>query len=283
MPRFIGDIGGTSSRWALLPEQGQNAVPVRLPGYNPATGNPAAMQAALREAFSPDPEVSARVQVTAYGAGCGATIRSERLREVLLTVWPQAEVDVQTDLLGAARALYGRDAGLVLILGTGMNAGHYDGEHLHLPMPSLGHVLGDEGSGADIGKHLLRDVLHGHAPRKLAAVLFPDRPDLPAILEATYRSASPQAYLASFTGLLALHADEPYVQDLVASRFSAMARLLLHYFSPEERGQARACGSVAFGFQEVLRGVLAHEGIALNATAQDPLPGLLRFHAAALH
>ena len=252
---------------------------VELPGYNPATGSAVAMQAGMRNLAATD--FPAPTEIFAYGAGCGAKDRAERMRTALAEVWPTANVSVETDLLGAARGLYGKDSGLVLILGTGMNAGHYDGQHLHTPMPSLGYILGDEGSGADIGKHLLRDALYDTLPGTLREELFPGGIDLVAVLEATYRSAAPQAYLASFTGALAKYLDVTYVQDLIASRFFALTRVLSRSFSAQELQQVRASGSVASGFQGVLRDVLAERRMHLTAVVRDPLPGLVAYHAKA--
>lgn len=280
MAILIGDIGGTTSRWAIVPEGGVGLMPMELPGYNPATGDPAAMQAGLRKweaSGAPRPS-----EIIAYGAGCGSRERAERMRAALSEVWPTARVRVETDLLGAARGLYGTDSGLVLILGTGMNAGHYDGRHLHMPMPSLGFILGDEGSGADIGKHLLRDVLYGVLPGTLREELFPGGIDLGAVLDATYRSAAPQAYLASFTGALAKHLDVTYVQDLIAARFFALTRVLSRSFSVQELQQVRASGSVASGFQGILRDVLAERRIQLTTVVRDPLAGLVAYHAKAM-
>lgn len=280
MPRLIGDIGGTSSRWAFVQAPGASAATIRLPGFNPATGDPAALQQGLREANMEELAGPGQLQVIAYGAGCGTKARADRMRDALLEVWPSAELEIESDLLGAARSLYGNEAGLVLILGTGMNAGHYDGSRLHLPMPSIGYVLGDEGSGADIGKHVLRDALYANLPNDVCNALFPDGLNLPAILEAVHRSVAPQAFLASFAAPLAAYSDNLHVHDLVASRFDALARILKRFFSTEERKHVRACGSVAFGFRKILQEVFAQRGMQITAAEQDPLPGLLRFHAA---
>ncbi|MBS1940686.1 MAG: hypothetical protein JST38_07415 [Bacteroidetes bacterium] len=278
MHRLIGDIGGTSSRWAFVPPPGGLPTLHKLPGYNPATGQPALLQQALRDAKLGMGLGS--LHATVYGAGCGTKARADRMRATLAEVWPDASVEVESDLLGAARALYGHDAGLVLILGTGMNAGYYNGMDLHLPMPSLGYVLGDEGSGADIGKHLLRDALYGALPDALFKALFPEGADLPAILEAVHRSPVPQAFLASFAAPLAAVTGDVHAHDLVASRFDALARLLARFFAPDERKSVRACGSVAFGFRETLKESLAQRGMRLTAAEADPMQGLLRYHAA---
>ena len=276
MPLLIADIGGSSSRWALAGNAGVSIIPGSLPGYNPSTGDPAALQQALRVLrVEPDEEP---LQVMAYGAGCGHPARAARMHDALAAVWPGARVEVATDLLGAARSQYGTGTGLVLILGTGMHAGHYDGEQVHTPMPSLGFILGDEGSGADIGKQLLHDALHGLLPAPVSTAMFPQGPDLPAVLEAVYRSPAPQAFVASFTKALARHQSDPYVIGLLRARFSALARLLQRYFAIEGPMELRAVGSVAFGFRNLLAEALEHQQLTLTAAVQDPLPGLLAFH-----
>lgn len=278
MATWVGDIGGSSSRWAVIAGGVGTELPGPFPGFNPLVGDPSAMQAALREAAHLLPGATA-TQVVAYGAGCGAPVRARCVQQALAGVWPGAQVQVESDLLGAARGLYGDGKGLVLNLGTGMNSGYYDGLFLHTPMPSLGYMLGDEGSGADIGKHLLRDALYGSVPGAIAASLFPQGLDLPAVLEATYRSPGPQAYVASFTAKLAGHVDHPYVHDLVMARFFAMARLLERFFAPDERREVKAVGSVAYGFQGLLATALDHYGMALMGVLRDPLPGLIAFHS----
>lgn len=277
MSIWIGDIGGSSSRWGVLGRGPGEILPGSFPGFNPLTGDPGPLQARLRGAWQVTGG-EGPAEVFAYGAGCGSQVRAARMRQVLAEVWPEARIDVQTDLLGAARSVYGSKPGLVLILGTGMNAGHYDGGFMHTPMPSLGYILGDEGSGADIGKHLLRDALYGLVPTRISGALFPQGMDLGAVLSEVYRSTAAQAYVASFTAALAGHRHEHYVHDLVASRFFALARLLERFFAEDERREVKAVGAVAHGFRDLLQMALGREGMLLTAVERDPLPGLLAFH-----
>ena len=136
MALLIADIGGSSSRWAVIGQGVAHALPGPFPGFNPSSGDPGAMQETLR---TMDLGAGAgHLDVVAYGAGCGHPVRAARMHEALAAVWPLARIEVGTDLLGAARSLYGRAPGLVLILGTGMNPGFFDGAHLRTPMPSLG-------------------------------------------------------------------------------------------------------------------------------------------------
>lgn len=281
MPLLIGDIGGSSSRWAIVSSGEGQVLRHKFPGYNPVTGDPAALHSALRGKEVAEALGTEQLEVIAYGAGCGTQSRADQLRSALAMVWPGAKITVETDLLGAARGLYGKEHGLVLILGTGMNVGHYDGTFLHTPMPSLGYILGDEGSGADIGKHLLRDALYGLVPEALKDRLFPQGMELPAVLNATYRSAKPQAYVASFTAALSEHLDDTYAHDLIASRFFALTRLLARFFSAQELQQVRATGSVAHAFQDILGAALGQRRMQLTAVEKDPLPGLVKFHTRA--
>ncbi|MEO8733953.1 MAG: hypothetical protein ABI373_06455, partial [Flavobacteriales bacterium] len=245
MSLLIADIGGTSSRWASLDTSGAAELPCVLPGFNPAVGDPSALRAALGAHGPITAGASAVEELVVYGAGCGTEERKTLMREALQPFWPAARITVGSDLLGAARGLYGRHAGLVLILGTGMNAGYYDGQQLRTPMPSLGYVLGDECSGADIGKQLLRDRFYQRIPERIEKLLFPEAIELSEVVRAIYREPAPQSWLASFTARLADHLDEPYVAALIGARAVALAEVLENFFTPEEYRETRALGSVA--------------------------------------
>lgn len=274
----VADIGGTSSRWGVL---GAGIEPVMidgLPGFNPAVGEPDAFMRAVSERFAA--EGIGVDDLFAYGAGCGTYERAKRMAEALLSIWPNARVDVASDLVGAAHGLLGGSEGLVLILGTGMNAGWYDGAIVHQPMPSIGYILGDEGSGADIGKHLLRAALRGRMPRDLLERIWPGGTNTAEVVEHLYRGGSTQAWLASFTGVLAGSLDHPWAAELVASRFKELARLLRTFFNESQRARIVATGSVAYGMSGLLRSALADEGMLLSDVQRSPLPGLLRFRAA---
>lgn len=274
---LIADIGGSGSRWAWYGGAGEPRSFNGLPGFNPATGDGAALITALRAQVA-GAGVTDPAHVEVYGAGCGTQDRADRMRDALRQLWPAARIDVWTDLLGAARGLCGREPGLVLILGTGMNVGYFDGAGLEQPLPSLGFILGDEGSGADIGKHLLADLFHGRIPASVRKRLFPQEPPLGDVVQHVYREPGVQRYLASFTGRLDLALNEPYVRGLLLGRFGALAALIADAFQADQRRDVRATGSVAHAFEPLLREALAAHGMDLKAVERDPLPGLMRYH-----
>lgn len=199
------------------------------------------------------------------------------MQDTLQRIWPLASIEVDTDIMGAARGLCGGGTGLVLILGTGMNVGWTDGSRLHQPMPSLGYILGDEGSGADIGRMLLQDAFYDRMPADVKLALFGiDGPDREKILMEVYRSPFPAKMLAARTVRLWDLMDRPYVRGSIISRFHVLADLIKKFFTQEQQEQVFATGSVAYGFQELLAEVLMDHGMDLVKVEKDPLHGLIR-------
>lgn len=280
---LIAEIGGSSSRWAFLTGDVEESIFPNgaglLPGFNPLSGDAGVFIEGVKEYFAANcPQAFSADTLKVYGAGCGTEDRKARMGDTLRTLWPDAAIEVETDLMAAALGLCQGKVGLALILGTGMNAGYFDGTRLHQPMPSLGYILGDEGSGADIGVILLQDAFYGRMPADVREFIFgPEGPDLPAIMEEVYRSPFPARMLASRTVHLAPLLEVHYVRDLILARFHAMADLLQSFFTPEQRTEVYATGSVAYGFRELLAECLLDRGMTLVTVEKDPLPGLIQF------
>jgi N-acetylglucosamine kinase-like BadF-type ATPase len=281
---LIADIGGSSSRWTLLSGD-DGAIPLIgvLPGFNPAVNDPATFADALRPALQEALAERGLSRLTVYGAGCGTEERKQRMRSVLAAMVAADEVIVETDLLGAARGLCGDGPGLVLILGTGMNAGWYDGTQLLTPMPSLGWILGDEGSGADIGKRLLNDAVHGRVPHTvMRSVMNEDELTADAALHVLSGSASPNSAVAAYAGRLMAAVDDRYVQELLADRFAALGSLLHAYFGSHTPCTVSAAGGIASGFRGSIKTSLGVFGFDLQRVEADPMEGLIAWHRALL-
>lgn len=284
MRQVIGEIGGSSSRWATIAEDGTVSTwPLkgeRLLGFNPVSGEGGEYAGSISSYFhGHQPGALAAERIAIYGAGCGTDARRSRMRDAITAIWPVAQVTVDTDLMGAALGLAGSTPSMVLILGTGMNAGYFDGRQLITPMPSLGYILGDEGSGADIGRNLLQDAFYDRIPAHVKEMIFGAQgPVLADVLEQVHRALHPGKELASYTALLAPHSEEPYVRELLQGRFHTLAELLTQFFLPDQLRNMVATGSVAYFFREVLAECLLDRGMTLNCVEPDPLPGLVRYH-----
>ncbi len=270
---LLGDVGGSSSRWALVGDGEPRLLHAagRLPGFNAASGDGHALVDRLRAML---PAIGSPGALLIHAAGCGAPERAARLAAHLAPLFPASSITVESDLLGAARSVWGRAPGLVLIAGTGMNAGRYDGHQLVAGLPSLGYVLGDEGSGADLGRVLLRDALRDRMPTRVRDVVFGGALELAGVIEQVYRRPGAAAALAAPVERLHDVMDEPYVQDLLMERFGALAAEVHRALGT---GEVRAVGSVAAGFQVALGAALAGHGLQLTASVADPLPGLISY------
>ncbi len=274
---LVADIGGTSSRWMARFADGSQRAWQGLPGFNAAVGDPLPFTAAVIDTVAKD--LSGPTSLFVYAAGCGTAARASRMEDVLRRCWPQAEITVASDLVGAALGLLAPRPGLVLILGTGMNAGYFDGQELKRTLPSLGYILGDEGSGADIGKYVVTDAIHGRIPESIRSLILPPEFDLPMVVDQLYRGRAPQAWLASFAKPLSTLTDEPYVDRLIRGRFSALADRIEDVFQERERTSMVASGSVALGFKLILTAVLGSRGISVTDVQPSPMEGLLAYHS----
>lgn len=280
---LVGDVGGSSSRWALLCEDGSvqrfGTERKRLIGFNPAVGTSIAFEkqvgGMLRKAFV---ATGKPLRVAVYGAGCGSPERAARMKAAVARMVGIRRVHVDTDLMGAARGTVGNGSGLVLILGTGMNAGWFHRGHLRTPMPSLGWMIGDEGSGADIGKHLLHDAMHGLVPKPVMLHVFGstriDRATMTAILSAE----RPNAELAGLAWRLGQCKRTTYTNDLLTTRFSALTALLENHFAKRKAHAVHAVGGIAHAFRADLGLVLQAHGFNLAGTDADPMERLIAWH-----
>ncbi|MBK9176921.1 MAG: hypothetical protein IPM46_11430 [Flavobacteriales bacterium] len=284
MALLIAEIGGSSSRWAFL-DGGvtESVLPLTgesMPGLNPLSGDPVRFAQGVSSYFNQRlPRALEARRIIAYGAGCGTPERAATMQSAIQQVWTSASISVRTDLEGAARGLWGADPGLVLVLGTGSNMGWYDGDRVHQSMPSLGYVLGDEGSGADIGRTLLQDAFYRRMPEDISISLFGlEGPSVTTVLEEVYRSPFPSRALAVYAGRLSALTEHGYVRELITARFHAFIEAFKPFHSLEQRAAVRATGSVAWGFQEILSACLLEHGMELLAVERDPLNGLVRWH-----
>jgi glucosamine kinase len=214
-----------------------------------------------------------------YGAGCGSNANCERVTFALLSVFPEAEIQVYSDLLAAAHGLCGHSEGIAAILGTGMNSCLYDGKQIIEQLPSLGYVLGDEGSGAYIGKHLLADYLNRDMPSEMSK-RFESRFSLSKdqILHAVYKESNPNRFLASFSKFIYQNISDTYCVELVAQGFRRFLDLHICRYEASSRLPVHCTGSVAFWYSNILRRVVEEKGLVLGRVLETPIAGLTLYY-----
>lgn len=270
---LIADSGSTKCTW--IASDGARTTNVRTRGINAVQHS--AEQ--IREALAELPPCDGVTSVKFYGAGCGETFpeASEKLRRELEAHFGTTDITVESDLLGAARALWGHGEGIACILGTGSNSCYYDGVRIVRNTPPLGWVLGDEGSGTYIGRQLVGNLLKGLCDESLRQLFFEEeRLDYDEIIRRVYREGMANRFLASFTRFVARHIDRPELDELVCEAFRAFVRRNLAHYPAD--AEVSALGGVACHFERQLRHVLATEGMRAGRIVETPDEGLLNYH-----
>lgn len=218
-----------------------------------------------------------------YGAGC-RDHGSEAMRKVIRgIVGDEAGVVVESDMLGACKALLGDGAGVACILGTGANSCYYDGGEIVEKVPSLGYILGDEGSGAWIGKRLAADAVQGLLPPDLIELFFATYGiDGNEILRRVYRPEEgedfPNRCLAGFAPFVSAHMDRPEMRRIVEDGFRIfLRRNVARYFAADGRDgiTVNFVGSIASVFENVLREVAEKDGYDVGRILRSPIDGLI--------
>ena len=282
---LTADSGSTKCHWALaekgeaVTEQSINIVQSR--GINPVTCSREQMVEIISEELLPNIEAEAVESIYFYGAGCIAGAPATLgLRDVLAEIFPNAQqIEVATDMLGAAHALCGREEGIVCILGTGSNSAHYDGEKMAKNVPPLGYILGDEGGGTNIGRTFVSDALKGVMDKEIVDMFYAEcNTSYPEIIENVYRKPNANRYLASFVPFVAKHHDLPQVRKCIDTAFNNFIERNLLQYNGIESMEVNFVGSVAFVFEKELTEALERHSLKLGKIMRSPICGMVNYH-----
>lgn len=278
--QLIADVGSTKAAWTLICPDG-SLSPYSDTGINALLASPDELDAAFGRLAAWLPDKCRIDAVHYYGAGCATPELCGKVASRLQTAFPGARVEVASDLLGAARAMLGTDRGIVCILGTGSNSCLYDGRNISHNIPSLGFILGDEGSGAALGKRLVSDTFKQQLPESVQQKFLQAFSLTTAdVLDRVYRQPNPNRFLASLVPFIAENLWNPYIYSLVRREFEAfLQRNVLQYPGAHSMPVAFV-GSIACYFREILDKVCLDANIRVGSVAKDPMQGLIDFHTA---
>jgi len=278
---LIADSGSTKTDWGFF-NTTADIQALRTAGINPCHQTTDQIREIIENELLPQTRLIDRSQVSRvfyYGAGCATPAICGTMQNLLHDFFPQADVTVASDMLGAARALCGHSEGVACVLGTGSNSCLYDGKDIVGQVPSLGYILGDEGSSAALGRRLLSDCLKRQLPESLSRE-FMERHDLnmDTILENVYRKPLPNLFLAGFTPFLAEKRDVPEVHKLIVQCFSEFfTRNVISYHRPWL--PVHFVGSVANNFARELTESADMLGMRVGNIMAAPLKGLVEYHS----
>lgn len=274
---LVADSGSSKTDWVLIDNDKQLTLFNSI-GLNPYFTDSAKV-AEVVKSILPKENVNPIENVFFYGAGCANSEKSNIIKSGIQSILKEAKVYVESDLLGAARALFQNNKGIAVILGTGSNAGFYNGKDISKTFGSFGYILGDEGSGAYLGLMLLKSYLNQEMPDSISKKLeIQYKLSKSEILENVYKKPFPNRYLAGFTKFIKENIDDEFMYSLVYSAFLDLFIKQIGKYDKNQNENIRFTGSVAFYFKDVLLKVASHLNYKVDFILEKPINELVKYH-----
>ena len=275
---LIADAGSTKTDWRCI-DTDQVVTHISTIGFNPAIVNTQLIFNTLNTIFS-DKKWNKRIShIYYYGTGCWNKESCLVVKKALAQIFQNASIAVTSDLLGATKAVCGNTAGIACILGTGANSCLFDGKKIIDNVPPLGYIMGDEGSGAYLGKQLLKHYFYRELPVSLKEKLDRERTiSKKKLIKKVYQGKKGNRYLASFAKFIIQEKEHPFIQQLIGNAFDQfIVRQVLKYESAKQL-PIHFIGSIAYFLKGILIKRMAAHNLQLGKVIRHPIDGLVEFH-----
>ncbi|MES2431081.1 MAG: N-acetylglucosamine kinase [Bacteroidota bacterium] len=276
---LIADSGSTKAEWCLI--DGKSKKSFETQGISPYFLTATQIQEIIEKELLPKLKKVVPTQVFFYGTGCSSPANKKQVAGALKKVFGKAKIDVDHDLMAAAKALCGNTKGIACILGTGSNSCYYNGRAIAKNSPGIGFILGDEGSGAYLGKKVVQYYMYKTFDPDLMDRFDAKFKTTPAeILDAVYRQPLPNRYLASFTSFLIENRGHYMIENIIEDAFNDFFFNHIYKYTESWKMPIHFVGSVAFGFKDVLKEMCSVYELELGHVIKRPMDGLIKFHTA---
>ncbi len=274
---LIADSGATKCHWTLV--QNNKKTTVNTIGISPYFLSTKEMTELLAQSFAKKTNVTKIDAVYFYGTGLTNLDNITSLKKALKAVFTNAVLSIETDLVAAARASCQNEKGVVCILGTGSNTGFYNGKKITKNSPGLGYVLGDEGSGAYLGKKVIQYFLYQTFDEELMAA-FEKKFNLTKddILNSIYKNPFPNRTLASFAPFLTEHRGHYMIENIIEDGLNDFFFAHINKMNESWIHPIHFVGGVAFAFKDVIKQLALSYEIELGKIIKSPMEGLITFH-----
>jgi N-acetylglucosamine kinase-like BadF-type ATPase len=276
---LIADSGSTKTDWRII--DGHTIVgQIQTVGFNPYYQDADSIATELRANLIPHCKGKIS-QIFYYGTGITNTEKADVLKKAIRKIFNEIEnIEIQSDVLGAARAACGRQKGIGCILGTGSNSCYFDGEKIAFQVPPLGFWLGDEGSGGHLGKSLILAYLHKEMPTNIRQ-LFEEKYgtiDRLMVLDHAYNKPFPNRYFASFARFLSDNIQDLFCYNLAVDSFSVFFEKYILKYPMCFEVKLHFVGSIAFYYEQILREVAESKKLQMGNILVTPIDGLVKYH-----
>lgn len=277
MSILIADSGSTKTEWVLIDIDDKRFF--KSDGLNPYFRTHGQLSEAIKNGVKNSLKSTQVDEIFFYGSGSGNESRKAILQNAIRENFPESDIHIESDMLGAAIACFGKKEGVACILGTGSNSCVYDGKKIVKSIPSLGFVFGDEGSGGYFGKRILNSYYYKTMPEDLRSALEETSDmSLESVLHKIYEEPQANRFVASFSKILGDYREHPFIQEMVRKGFEAFADKQLGYFDESKEMEIGFVGSIASVYRKILEDVLTERGMKLAIVVRKPLERLVDFH-----
>jgi glucosamine kinase len=278
---LIADSGATKADWKFVDKDGK-IFSFSTAGLSPLFWTSKEMADEIIKKFPQEVKLkikSGKAKIFFYGASCSSKARNKIVQIALKKVFPKSKAIINHDILASARALLGRNEGIACILGTGSNSCYYDGKKITEIKGGLTYILGDEGSGAHIGKEFIKAYLNHELPEDLDKI-FQSKYHLTKdkIFDAVYNQKYPNRYLASFAKFVHEQMSYPFIQNLVKQCISEFFDKTICKYDNYQNVPVGFVGSIAGHFGDVLNKVAKEKGVTIGKIITSPIDELVKYH-----
>jgi glucosamine kinase len=275
--KLIADSGSTKAEWCLI--NGRSTKTFYTQGLSPYFLSSEQIEYIITEELRSKMKKSEPDEIYFYGTGCSNAENVKLVKKAIEKVFTEAKVAVDHDLMGAAKALCGNEKGVACILGTGSNSCYYNGRKIVKNSPGLGYVLGDEGSGAYLGRKVVQYFLYKTFDADLMDRFNAKyRTNSDEILTAVYKKPLPNRYLASYAEFLAENRGHYMVENIIEDGFNDFFFNHIYKYRESWTMPIHFTGSVAHGFKDVLKDLCNSYELQLGKVIKKPMEGLIKFH-----
>lgn len=275
---LIADSGATKAEWCLINNAKKKILFTQ--GISPYFLTTNEIEALVKAELGKKIKNTPVEDIYYYGTGCANPENAKSIKKALEQVFLKAKTSVDTDLMAAARAACGHNKGIVCILGTGSNSCYYNGKNIVKNSPGIGYVLGDEGSGAYLGKKVLQHYLYNIFDEDLRARFDARFITTPVeILDNVYKKPLPNRYLASFTMFLAENRGHYMIENIIEDGLNDFFFQHLYKYKEVWKYPVSFIGSVAYGFNDVIKKLCNAYEFELGTILKNPMEGLVKYHA----
>jgi glucosamine kinase len=277
MMYLIAESGATKTIWVLI--DGAKRKQFKTKGINPQIQSVFEIEDLLEKELYPQVQGKQPEKIFFYGAGCATKKNQDKVVSSLKKKFSNTQYFIDHDLNAAGRALFGTGEGIACILGTGSNSGIYKLHKIITKIPSLGYLIGDEGSGAYISKMFVRDVIYGIAPSNVVNEFYETHSlNKEKLLDKIYLSPGANIYLASLAKFIIKKSSDDYIHRLIRKAIEEFFKYHILPYEDYEKYQLGFVGSIAYYNQSIIRRIASSYDMYIKSFIQNPIDGLIEYH-----